>query len=295
MNGWLQLPSNFTLEAVPGHKAVINGALMVKGQSNVIIRDLRVQADDSWGNPGDTDALFLNGLRGPVNRIAISNVTGIWGPDIGGLAVLGDVNDVTVQCSILGEGLRFSAHHEGGEPTGHSMGLSVFQLDTAVDPADRVTFWGNLVTTSDRRMPVIHGARNVDWINNASYNFGRNGPDGNPRSMNYIGNLVKAGPISQLPNDVWRSRPHTANPCCYARSVYIANNLAANMAYSEDIPASVRADVPFPLSVNPFPAGNVQAFLVANAGPLIRDSTDTRLLDNLVNGTGGYVDAADVP
>ncbi len=293
-NGWLQLASNTTIESAHGAKAVIKGGLMVKGESNVIIRNLAVRPSDLEGNAGDMDALFFNGLQSPTGRILVSNVTAIWGPDIGGIAVLGDVNDVTVQCSILGEGVRYSEHHEGAPPDGHSMGLSVFQLDKNVDPADRLTFRYNLVTTSDRRMPVIHGARQVDWVNNASYNWGRNGPDGNPRSMNYIGNVIKMGPLS-IREEVWRSRPHSANPCCYQGSVYLSDNLAVGFSYSEDLAPGVKRTSAFPLSVTPASSGTVTNFIAANAGPIIRDATDQRLIDNFLNGTGEYFNGQNYP
>lgn len=293
VNGWMKVASNTTIESAPGVKAVIKGGLLLKGVSNIIIRNVALRPSDLEGPPDDVDAISLNGLRGTTSRVLIQNVTAIWGPDIGGISMLGDVNDVTVQCSILGEGVRLSRHSEGGPPDGHSMGLSVFQLRTDVDPADRLTFWGNLLTTSDRRMPVIHGARLVDWVNNISYNFGRNPPDGNPRSLNFVGNLVKAGLLSEVPNDVWRSRPHSANPCCYAKSVYIANNLVSGMAYRESLTSGVRASSPFPMSVSPMPAANVQAFILANAGPSVRDAHEQRILDNLVNGTGGYMNGQD--
>ena len=294
VGGALNLASNTTIERAPGSTAIIKGGLFLKSTTNVIIRDLAIRASDESGSPGELDAITMNGLTGPVSRVLVSNVTAIWGPDIGGIAVLGDVNDVTVQCSILGEGLRFSEHHEGAPPTGHSMGLSVFQLRTDVDPADRLTFRLNLLTTSDRRMPVIHGARQVDWVNNWTYNFGRNGPDGNPRGLNFVGNVVQSGPLTEADPSVWRSRPHSANPCCYPASVYLSDNLAVGFPYR--VESNVTRTTPaHALSVTPIPASQVKAFVLANAGPLTRDATDTRILDNARNGTGVYMNGHNYP
>ena len=54
----------------------------------------------------------INGRDYPVADVVLQCVVGVWGPDIGGLAILGDSTDVTVQDSIFGEGLYLSKHPE---------------------------------------------------------------------------------------------------------------------------------------------------------------------------------------
>ena len=290
---------DLTLERAAGATGVIRGWFVVQA-SNVIFDNLAIRPDDG-SDADDVDPISLNGLRDPIYGIVIMRSTLTWGADIGGLSMLGDVNEVTIQCSIIGEGLRLSRHAEGyvGDgQDGHSMGFSIFQLRTEVNWANDITIWGNLITTSDRRMPVIHGAEGVDLLNNVIYNWGRNPPDGNPRGINVVGNVMKRGPNTESDSlIVWRSRPHSANPCCYASSVYLDDNLAVGFDYGvESSPEYLRSTPAHPYSVAPMPASDVEAFVAANAGPLMRDVEDQRLVDNMIAAdVGPYYNSAGHP
>jgi len=281
---------NLTLRRAAGTTGIIKGGLLIKGPvSNVVIEEVPIRPTDLSGDADDLDALTLNGLTGAVNNVRVSRATLIWGPDVGGLAMLGDVNNVTVQCSIMGEGLYVSEHFEATAASGgHSKGMSIFQLNAGTDPADNITLYGNLYTRSDDRMPIIQGARTTDFINNAVYNWGKNGATGNPRGMNYVGNLFKKGPLT--PGNVlyvWKSRQHSANPCCYANSVYPLDNLAVGFAYSDQFSSGVKRTTPnHAFSVTPMAASAVTAFIRANVGPTTRDAQDTRIVNDFANGTG---------
>ena len=140
----------------------------------------------------------------------LNHVEGLWGPDIGGLAVLGCVHDLTVQYSILGEGLFRSNHPKANDsPDGHALAFNI--ADDIGSPAQRVTVYGNLITTSQGRNPRIIGAYCTDLIDNVIYNYVE-GPEGNPHSLNVIGNTFKAGPAPAaagltMRTDQWRFAP----------------------------------------------------------------------------------------
>ena len=121
----------------------------------------------------------------------LSHVEGLWGPDVGGLAVLGCVHDLTVQYSILGEGLLRSRHPGSSASNGHAMALNI--ADNYGNPANRVTVYGNLLTTAAERNPRLVGATCTDLIDNVFYNYSE-GPSGNPSSANLIGNTYQRGP-----------------------------------------------------------------------------------------------------
>ena len=117
--------------------SVRNGGLFV-ATSEVILRHIRLRPGDQVDDPSDVDALTINGANRPVANVVVDHVTMIWGPDIGGLAVLGDVRNLTVQNSIMGEGLYLSAHGEAtaGEG-GHSHAANITQLEPNL-PAPRI-------------------------------------------------------------------------------------------------------------------------------------------------------------
>ena len=116
----------------------------------------------------------------------------LWGPDIGGLAILGNVHDVTVQNSIIGEGLFHSRMPASQNREGHSMGANIVAMDPRQTPPQRITFYRNLFTTSDSRMPRLQGARCVDLVNNMIYNWGTSRGDRQPSLGEPRGQLVPA-------------------------------------------------------------------------------------------------------
>jgi pectate lyase len=89
-------------ETAPSPGIVLrNGALKVTTH-DVILRQIRLRPGDLVDTPADVDALTLNGMNDPVFNVVVDHVSMVWGPDIGGLAVLGNVHDVTVSNSIMG-------------------------------------------------------------------------------------------------------------------------------------------------------------------------------------------------
>ncbi|HEX2140786.1 MAG TPA: hypothetical protein VHK28_00750, partial [Candidatus Limnocylindria bacterium] len=83
-----------TVVGQPG--AVIKGSILVV-TDQVILRGLSVLPGDQWDDPAALDAVTINGMSGSVSNVVLDHLTMLWGPDIGGLAILGDVSDVTVQ------------------------------------------------------------------------------------------------------------------------------------------------------------------------------------------------------
>lgn len=275
---------------------VIRGAAVKVITHDVILRNLRMRPGDQVPNPADVDAVTLNGLEADVHDVVLDHLTMVWGPDIGGLAVLGNVHDITVQYSIMGDGLYYSAHPEGtAAEGGHSMGTSIFQLDPGVQWARRLTFHHNLFTTSDQRMPVVQGAECVDFVNNVIYNWGYKPLHGNPRAMNAVNNWFRLGPETTT-KLVYEWQPHPANPNPYPNSVYLDGNVADGFKYAVQAPDSVLRSSPAcgGLSVNPQSADAGYATVIAAAGATlpVRDVVDRAIIGNVVDRTGLFFDGA---
>lgn len=288
----------------PASGVQIKGGMLkvVPPAHDVIFRYLKVRPGDETNSSSnnDRDAIFLNGLQGRVYNVVIDHCTLIWGPDIGGLAILGNVEDVTVQYTIMGEGLYLSNHYEGiiaDGQSGHSMGASVFQLHPNVAPARRLTYYRNLFTTADRRMPVIQGAEQVDLINNVIYNWERNPPGGNPRSLNMVGNVLKKGPQTAGELVVWRPQPHSANPTYYSQSVYEANNLTMGFSHARgEAGSAIYRSAPIgAYSVQPSDTLATYDMVLSQAGATLplRDVVDTRIISNVRNGTNVLPNGSD--
>jgi pectate lyase len=275
---------------------VIRGGAVRVITHDVILRNLRMRPGDRVAAPGDVDAVTLNGLSQEVHDVVLDHLTMIWGPDIGGLAILGNVHDVTVQYSIMGEGLYLSAHPEGTTAEGgHSMAASIFQLYPNVQWARRLTFHHNLFTTSNQRMPVVQGAECVDLVNNVIYDWGTKPLHGNPRAMNVVNNWFRSGP--QTTTDlVYEWQHHEANPNPYPNSVYLDNNVADGFKYDVSAPDSVlrTSAACGGLSVRPDTAQAGYDTVIRAAGAIlpVRDSVDDRIIANVINRTGSFFDGA---
>jgi pectate lyase len=303
--GTIRLQSSIRIEdpfvTVAGETApepgivVRDGAILVRA-SEVILRHLRLRPGDQLGDPADADALTVNGMNGSVANVVVDHVTMLWGPDIGGLAVLGDVRNLTVQNSIMGEGLYLSAHPEAtvGEG-GHSMAANVTQLDPGTPWPRRLTFWHDLFTTSDTRMPRFQGAECVDVVNNVIYNWGRLAAYGNPRSLNLVGNWYRSGPQTegQL---FWELQTSAVTPSAFDAAVYLSGNVADGIGGGREDASGVYASSPRcgGLSVAPGDPRDAYAAVLSGAGAIapIRDAVDGRVIANVLNRTGRFFNGA---
>jgi hypothetical protein len=259
----------------------------------VIVRQIRLRPGDQTESPAETDALTLHGAGGtPVYNVFINHVTMLWGPDIGGLAVLGDVRDVTVQNSIMGEGLYLSAHPEGTTGQGgHSYAANVTQMDSSVAAPRRLTFWRNLFTTSDERMPRFQGAECVDVVNNVIYNWGTKSAYGNPRSLNLVNNWFRRGPETTR-EYIWELQTSEVVPSAFNGAVYVSGNTADGISGGRGGPTTIYAASARcgGLSVNAEPAATAYTAVLADVGATrpVRDVVDRRVIANVVNRTGQF-------
>jgi pectate lyase len=272
-----------------------NGALVVRTH-DVVLRHLRLRPGDQTDTPSDTDALTLNGVNGPVYNVVVDHVTMVWGPDIGGLAILGDVSQATIQNSIMGEGLYLSRHPEATVAQGgHSHAANVTQLDANLAAPRSLTFWRNLFTTSDSRIPRFQGAKCVDVVNNVIYNWGRHSAHGNPRSLNLVNNWYRSGPetTSEL---FWRTQTSMVAPDPFSGAVYMAGNVADGVRGGRDDIASVYTDSVRcgGLSVAADSAKAAYAAVLSGTGATApaRDAVDVRIIGNVATRTGTFFNGA---
>jgi pectate lyase len=288
-------------ETAPAPVVIKGGAVKVNTH-DVILRYLRMRPGDEPGStttPANTDAVTINGMTSEVYNVVLDHLTMLWAPDIGGLAVLGNVHDVTIQNSIMGEGLYLSRHPEATAAAGgHSMAMNATQLDPSVHWPTRLTMVHNLFTTSNTRMPRFEGAECVDLVNNVIYNWGSDSAHGNPRSINVVGNWFRSGPLTTR-YEVWRAQPSTVTPNLFSASVYLAGNSADGFQYTVNAPASqlsgqMRCGG---LSVGASAATNAYSFVLSNVGAVRpwRDTVDARIINNVVNRSGQYFNGVGYP
>jgi pectate lyase len=286
-------------ETAPAPGITLRGGSVFVRAGEVVLRHLRLRPGDQVTSPDDTDALTINGADGAVANVVVDHVTMLWGPDIGGLAVLGDVRNLTVQNSIMGEGLYLSAHAEGtAAEGGHSHAANVTQLEAGLPAPRQLTFWHNLFTTSNSRIPRFQGAECVDVVNNVIYNWGTQAAHGNPRSLNLVNNWYRAGPETES-HLFWELQTSDVNSSAFSNAVYLAGNVADGFPGERDSIASLYAAGPRcgGLSVAPGDARDAYAAVLNAAGATapVRDAVDQRVIANVVNRTGRFFNGAGYP
>lgn len=211
-NGTLTVSGNYVTiageTAPPPGIALKQTRLQISG-SDVCVRHISAWMGSEAGNPGcnTRDTLFITG--GP--RIAISNGEFAFGVDEN-VDVFGPVTDLTIQKSIIANGLMNSCHRDETQASQplepHSMAI---RLD---DAADRISIHDNFFPNDNQRHPRTRMG-DLQWHNNVVYNFGQILADisSSTGRMRYewVGNYYRPGPDSTEGQMGFRTTPPTAD------------------------------------------------------------------------------------
>jgi len=286
-------------QTAPGEGVQIRGGTIKIKTHDVIIRYLKMRPGDETAGteskPVNRDAITLEAVEGvEVYNIVIDHCSMVWGPDAG-IDIFNNSHHVTIQYSIIGEGLYFSTHPEGSRPGGHSKGLLITQLDPQrYGPGwpRYLTIHYNLITTSEDRNPRVIGGEFVDVVNNVVYNWGWHTAGGNPRSLNLIKNVFIRGPQTKKLK-AWEADTSDVLPTLFLKSVYEEGNATEGFNTVRCGPSSVYATTrfaPYSMGTEHTPR---QAYdlIVRDVGANrpARDATDQRILNNLLHRTGEFV------
>jgi hypothetical protein len=277
---------------------IMRGYFRVRS-SNVIFRELRIRTGDPLltDDYGTANPILLTGTAGPVRNILIDHVSLMWATEMN-LAIYDDVADVTVQNSIMAEGLQYT-HQSGPQVYEHDGWHSsrCLNITTKKDGAwpKRITFYRNLTSSCTYRVPQIFNAENLDWVNNVIYNGGKWSMHGNPRGLNYVSSVVRSGPDSGAGGKMlFRSYTSEHSPVYFMNSVYMHDVLAdgfpaTNMSFA----TGVRRTTPYGGGLYNIPlidpATAVLSRIAAVAGPTDRDGTDWRVIKSMLNRTSSGI------
>jgi hypothetical protein len=293
---------------IAGQTAPSPGITLIRGGMRVRTHDVVIQhvrfrmgsAGAAMGEGFEPDVA----TDGPdAHDVIFDHVSVAWGVDenlsVSGPrmnGVEGTSRSVTIQNSIIAEGLRNSVHEKGA----HSMGTLVHDYCTDVLIAN------NLYAHNDERNPWYKGYATGAIVNNVIYNPGkwaiRLGPvDGEwtgvvpegPR-LSIVGNYMKSGvdTMAGLPMIGTNSRG----------SAFMEDNIAVD---ASDAARPIVAPAITVLAEKPAwrdglvarPASSVRDHVLGNAGarPKDRDAVDVRIVSEVKAGSGEIRDSeADV-
>jgi pectate lyase len=255
--------------------------------------------------PGDDEELELDSVWVSEGRdIIIDHCSSSWGVDetLSVAARPDQLGNVTVQWCVIAESLNCSLHDKGC----HGYGSLI-----RGGWGNGYTFHHNLYAHHRGRSPrpgnynsFFEDAEGLifDFRNNVVYNWGGSYAGYNADSdsitrMNFVGNYYKQGPDSS--ND-WAFREQ----CTYSRAYFNGNWM--NGSHPSDPWSLVRFDgfdsarrdaymqsSPIPVApVYTDDALTAYEAVVADAGATLpeRDAVDTRVVNDVINGTGGIID-----
>jgi len=311
VGGTIELLSRITIEnpfiTIAGQTAPGGGITLKNHPSNlrspleiktheVIIRYLRSRPGPGT-QPSDTlDALTISG----GHHIMIDHCSFSWATDEV-INTWNDIRDLTIQWSIIAEGLNKSTHPKGAHSKGMLLGS---------EGAERVSVHHNLFAHNYDRNPDVNVAGVVDLVNNVFYNGVRwteikDKYGAGNQKINIINNYYKQGPSTLKSRKKGHEVFYYSNTDRHPQ-VYVEGNLGFHRP-SEDLPEQliVQEDSRWMMVASPFQAPQIQmgsaaeAFdrVLANAGAVIpeRDAVDQRIVEDVINGTGKVInDPSDV-
>ena len=278
--------------AAPNGGIIVRGSEVVVRTHDVVIRYVRFRPGDLAGK--EVDAL---NVAGDSHDVLIDHVSASWAVDEV-LSASGAIRDVTIQWSIIAEGLNHSVHSKGA----HGYGSLVRAIGG-------VSLHHNLWAHNDSRNPRLgdnYGTEpwpTFDVRNNVIYDYGSiaSGMTGDHLSANYIGNYVRPGPSTR------GSRP----PIVLTETADVRYFVEGNVFEGHDpvtadnrrlfTPAAVNGRALFTLAGAPFAAPPVRTTsaqqalvdVLAGAGATLprRDAVDARIVREVETRTGRIIDS----
>lgn len=290
-------------QSAPGDGICIAGAPVLIKTSNVIIRFLRFRMGDGYTNPDGGDALSCDGGR---KNILLDHCSFSWSTDEC-VSCYGNTS-FTLQWCIASEALRKSQHYKGNHSYGGIWG------------GTDASFHHNLLAHHDSRNPRFdhdyvdakcHGP--VDFVNNVVYNWGSHpayGGEGytEARKINMVNNYYKYGPSTDKKSRL--VEPTVSCEYCEPKGTLIpgrfflsgnymfgsAEVTADNWKGSSQTGAAVKAEARWTdgltaLTLEETALQAYESVLTKAGASLRRDAVDTRVVNDVRNGTGKIINS----
>ena len=239
VSGIIQLPRTLNVnnpyltiagQTAPGDGVEVKGELGIKTH-DVVIRYMRFRPGHPSAilPPDDRKDTHAINIVDDAYNVVIDHCSLSWGIDEV-FSVYGDPHDVTLQWSIVSEGLynaslakpddRGTDDPSDDIEKGHSMGA-------LIGSENGITLHHNLMAHNDQRNPRLKADGTVDVVNNVIYNYaysaGAATDDKGFLRINYVRNYVKKGTQSRDVAELELGHPTDKSSKGYA--VYVEGNI----------------------------------------------------------------------
>lgn len=296
VGGTIELQSRIDIEhpyiTIAGQTAP-GGGITLKNHPSMIHSPLRILTHDvviryirSRPGPSEEESDVLDALTiADGYNIVIDHSSFSWGSDEV-FNIWYDVHDVTIQWSVIAEGLHESTHPEGP----HSNGMLI-----GSEGSGEISIHHNLFAHNRRRNPKVNMRGMADVVNNVIYNarYAMMIQDtyASP-AVNYVGNIVIHGVNSFYDFDVRYFNEGNNPPTIYVRGNLgpkrptddLADHWVVRLEDREYL-VDERIEAP---QVTTYHACTAYHQVLADAGVTVpmRDAVDKRLVDEVINRTG---------
>ena len=303
----INIAGNCTIagQSAPGDGICIADKTVVLNGDNIIVRYMRFRMGDRFANQGMVDGAGGDDAFGGThkNNLVIDHCSMSWSEDEVFSVYAGD--STTLQWNIISEPLNYSYHFEEGDKDFEHHGFG------AIWGGRHLSAHHNLFAHCNNRNPRFDGIRNapeenVDYRNNVVYNWGGNsiyaGEGGN---YNIANNYFKYGPSTKSTVKYRIANPYKREDIPFGKW-YVSGNYVDGSPENTidnwkgvDMEKGTKEDKQHAKLTAPVPAVNVQeqsatkAYeqVLAHAGAsYMRDTLDARIVNDVKNRTGGFID-----
>jgi pectate lyase len=312
----LELTTPFT--TIDGESAPPPGITLIRGgisirTHDVIVRHIRIRPGEAGAQKGSGwEADGLSTSTG-AHHVIIDHCSFSWATDenlsASGPRFSGDTDsewrdgtshDIVFSHNIIAEGLSNSTHSKFE----HSKGMLLH------DNVTGVLIIGNLFAHNMERNPLLKGGAQAMMINNLIYNPGSRALHYNllalewgdrpraPGQLTAVGNVMRAGPSTQ-PGLPFLMLGGQGDLHYYGEDNIAVDRLGNPLPrfgrYTTSKARVVEQDEPrlWPRGLNILPSGQVEEWILKNAGarPRDRDAHDQRIVSDVAEGRGRIIDS----
>jgi hypothetical protein len=267
-----------------------NAALRISTH-DVLVQHLYVRPGDRVGtdpNAGDGIQISRKSSNRKVYNVVIDHCSISWAIDKN-LATWQDCTDITVSHCIVSESLHWPDKE-------HRMGFLIYEH------AKRVAVIGNLFAHNSRRNPAAKGDTSSVIVNNLTYNAGG-------KAIHFFNTNRQGKVLTSVVGNVILPGPNTGPPTyptSDGKRISIYDYITADSRFylrDNAAPLGPRVDALASVIVGwrpiwiegltVLPAKQVKEWVLANAGarPWDRDAVDERIVNDVRNGTGQFLDS----
>jgi len=265
---------------------------------DVIVRGLRVRVGDEAGPSCCRDGVNIStsDSSSDIYNVIVDHISVSWAIDENFSFYVNpdhlySLHDMTVQWSVISEGLHHSVHidEKASAPDPHSMGMII------ENGATNISIHHNLFAQNWGRNPRLAGVNNVEFLNNVVYAWNDKAVEisGDANAVRLVGNYFKLGSHSEpLEIVVSKSNPNSV--------LFFDENIAddgqktfAARISSEGQKLALNDSAMVSSRVMTTDALSAYSQVLDYAGALTpsRDPVDRRVMADLRAGTGSIIDS----